>query len=435
MRRLFGRDRGFAFAKYKNLAAYCAIAIELEVEHETGQVRLLRAVAAVDSGEAVNPDGIRNQIEGGIVQSASWSMHESVVFDRTRIISRDWSSYPILRFADLFQSVDVHVIDRPGQPFLGLVLGGAAVCVLVLLFALWFPVERRVSHLQDSVRTKQADLAWLQSVAPQLSALQSAASSSGGQSLVVIVDGVAHQTGIARSVSGSQPGDDGTLSVRLEQVPFDSLVNWAGELVQHHGVRVVSASIDGSAKGTPSWIPVQEATVYFDHPVHAQHDHTLNIDFRAPDRGPSARVAVELSAQSARELVARFNLEPFLNQMIESLSHGTRQRVAIVSALLHAPEVFVLDEPMVGLDPHHARVLKDVLKENSRAGMTIFISTHQLSLAEEMADRIGIIHQGRLIAAGSREELRRQSGTEGPLEQTFLELTEPVGGGHAADPR
>src|SRR5881296_586757 len=126
---------------------------------------------------------------------------------------------------------------------------------------------------------------------------------------------------------------------------------------------------------------------------------------------------------AADELVARFNLEPYLGKQIEGLSHGTRQRVAIASALLHAPEVFVLDEPMVGLDPHHARILKDVLKERSRRGMTIFISTHQLSVAEEMADRIGIIHQGRLIAVGTREELRRKSGQNGALEQTFLALT------------
>jgi len=85
--------------------------------------------------------------------------------------------------------------------------------------------------------------------------------------------------------------------------------------------------------------------------------------------------------------------------------------------------VFVLDEPMVGLDPHHSRVLKDVLKEQSRQGVTIFISTHQLSVAEEMADRIGIIHQGRLVAVGTREDLRRQSGQSGALEQTFLSLT------------
>src|ERR1700742_4964312 len=111
-------------------------------------------------------------------------------------------------------------------------------------------------------------------------------------------------------------------------------------------------------------------------------------------------------------LVERFNLEAFAGKMIEGLSHGTKQRVAIVSALLHEPEIFVIDEPMVGLDPHHARVVKDILKERSRAGVTVLLSTHQLSVAEEMADRIGIIHGGRLIAVGTRDELRRQSGTE-----------------------
>jgi ABC-2 type transport system ATP-binding protein len=126
---------------------------------------------------------------------------------------------------------------------------------------------------------------------------------------------------------------------------------------------------------------------------------------------------------SGRELVDRFGLGDFANKTIEGLSHGTRQRVAIVSALLHDPEVFVIDEPMVGLDPHHARVVKDVLKERSLRGMTVFLSTHQLSVAEEMADRIGIIHQGKLIAVGTGEELRKQSGAVGPLEAAFLALT------------
>jgi len=125
----------------------------------------------------------------------------------------------------------------------------------------------------------------------------------------------------------------------------------------------------------------------------------------------------------ATELVNRFNLESYLRKPIEGLSHGTRQRVAIASALLHDPEVFVIDEPMVGLDPHHARVVKDTLKERSLAGMTVFLSTHQLSVAEEMADRIGIIHQGKLVAVGTRDELRQQSGSTGALEQTFLALT------------
>jgi ABC-2 type transport system ATP-binding protein len=139
--------------------------------------------------------------------------------------------------------------------------------------------------------------------------------------------------------------------------------------------------------------------------------------------GQLFRMTEEEIQRQAKELVPRFNLEEYLAKPIEGLSHGTRQRVAIVSALLHNPEVFILDEPMVGLDPHHARVLKDILKERSLAGMTIFVSTHQLSVAEEMADRIGIIHNGKLIAVGTRDELRRQSGIDGALEQTFLALT------------
>lgn len=123
------------------------------------------------------------------------------------------------------------------------------------------------------------------------------------------------------------------------------------------------------------------------------------------------------------ELTARFNLEQYVNKPVEGLSHGTRQRVAIVSALLHDPQVFVIDEPMVGLDPQHARIVKDVLKERSRNGMTVFLSTHQLSVAEELADRIGIIHKGRLIAMGTPDDLRKQSGEAGALEQVFLSLT------------
>ena len=127
--------------------------------------------------------------------------------------------------------------------------------------------------------------------------------------------------------------------------------------------------------------------------------------------------------KNARELVERFHLEEFADRTLEGLSHGTRQRIAIVSALLHDPEVFVIDEPMVGLDPQHARVVKDVLKERSLAGTTVLVSTHQLSIAEEMADRIGIILEGKLIAVGTREELRKQSGASGALEEIFLSLT------------
>jgi len=114
-----GHGRGFAFARYKNLAAYCALALELEVEHETGAVKLGRIVVAVDSGQAVNHDGIRNQIEGAIVQSASWTLYEEVTFGRDGITSRDWSSFPMMRFPAAPESIEVHVIDRPGEKFLG----------------------------------------------------------------------------------------------------------------------------------------------------------------------------------------------------------------------------------------------------------------------------------------------------------------------------
>ncbi len=127
--------------------------------------------------------------------------------------------------------------------------------------------------------------------------------------------------------------------------------------------------------------------------------------------------------KNARELVERFHLQEFADRTLEGLSHGTRQRIAIVSALLHDPEVFVIDEPMVGLDPQHARVVKDVLKERSLAGTTVLVSTHQLAIAEEMADRIGIINGGNLIAVGNRDELRKQSGNSGQLEEIFLSLT------------
>ena len=114
-----GRGCGFAFARYKNQAGYLALACEVEVRRDTGEVKLVRVVAAADSGEVVNPDGIRNQIEGGILQSSSWTLSEEVTFDQTRITSRDWGGYPILRFPQVPERIEVHIVPRPGQPFLG----------------------------------------------------------------------------------------------------------------------------------------------------------------------------------------------------------------------------------------------------------------------------------------------------------------------------
>ncbi|MGE7413618.1 molybdopterin cofactor-binding domain-containing protein [Methylobacterium tarhaniae] len=114
-----GRGAGFAFARYKNLAAYCALAVEVEVDRESGRVRMVRAQAAVDAGQVVNPHGIRDQIEGGIIQAMSWSLFEAVAHDAEGPTSRDWSTYPIARFPDIPERLDVHLIDRPGSPFLG----------------------------------------------------------------------------------------------------------------------------------------------------------------------------------------------------------------------------------------------------------------------------------------------------------------------------
>jgi CO/xanthine dehydrogenase Mo-binding subunit len=109
---------GFAFSKYKNLACYCAVAAQVAVNRETGNIRVLRAVAAVDVGQVVNPDGVTNQIEGGILQSASWTLKEAVSFDRTRVKTRSWADYPILRFEEVPQ-VDVVILDQPNERFLG----------------------------------------------------------------------------------------------------------------------------------------------------------------------------------------------------------------------------------------------------------------------------------------------------------------------------
>jgi CO/xanthine dehydrogenase Mo-binding subunit len=110
---------GFAFAQYKNLMAYFATAMEVSVERETGHVQIERVVAVVDCGQIVNPDGVRNQIEGGIVQSSSWTLFEQTTFDTQRITSYDWGTYPIMRFTSMPRSIEVHLIDRPGKPFLG----------------------------------------------------------------------------------------------------------------------------------------------------------------------------------------------------------------------------------------------------------------------------------------------------------------------------
>jgi CO/xanthine dehydrogenase Mo-binding subunit len=110
--------RGIAFAKYKNHAAYVAVVADIEVDPETGIVRVAHLFAAADAGLIINPDGFRNQIEGGLIQSASWTLRESVAFDKTRMLTRSWADYPILRFPDI-PKVDVTLINRPEAPSVG----------------------------------------------------------------------------------------------------------------------------------------------------------------------------------------------------------------------------------------------------------------------------------------------------------------------------
>jgi ABC-2 type transport system ATP-binding protein len=126
----------------------------------------------------------------------------------------------------------------------------------------------------------------------------------------------------------------------------------------------------------------------------------------------------------ARELLALFDLEERADDLVESYSHGMRQKLIISSAFVHRPEVIVVDEPMVGLDPKAARILKDLFREYTRRGHTIMMSTHTLEVAETMCDRIGIIQGGVIRACGTMTELRAsaETGTTG-LEDIFLRLT------------
>jgi ABC-2 type transport system ATP-binding protein len=127
-------------------------------------------------------------------------------------------------------------------------------------------------------------------------------------------------------------------------------------------------------------------------------------------------------------LIRRLDIGPFFDELTETYSHGMKQKIVLAAAFLHDPAVLVVDEPMVGLDPRTIRAVKDLFVEHARGGGTVFMSTHTLDIAEAVADRIGIIHHGVLIAEGTLAELRAQARRERSLEEIFLELTEPVDG-------
>ncbi len=136
----------------------------------------------------------------------------------------------------------------------------------------------------------------------------------------------------------------------------------------------------------------------------------------------------DLDRQRARQrvddLLRMFDLTAAADDTIDSYSHGMQQNTALAAALMHDPKVLVLDEPTVGLDPKSARLIKDILRQMAERGTAVFLSTHILEIAERMCDRIGIINQGELIAAGTMDELRAMGKSgETSLEDIFLSLT------------
>ncbi|MDP8254321.1 MAG: ABC transporter ATP-binding protein [Candidatus Alcyoniella australis] len=125
----------------------------------------------------------------------------------------------------------------------------------------------------------------------------------------------------------------------------------------------------------------------------------------------------------AVELLKLFELRDWAGELVESYSHGMKQRLVMSVALLHRPKVLIVDEPMVGLDPKGARLVKRIFRRLADDGLAVFMSTHTLEVAEEVCDRVGIIHKGELIESGTLEQLRQRAGGPERLEAIFLDLT------------
>ncbi len=134
---------------------------------------------------------------------------------------------------------------------------------------------------------------------------------------------------------------------------------------------------------------------------------------------------VEQARQRGEEMLRRFALWEWREELIESFSHGMKQKVAMSASLLHDPDILVVDEPTVGLDPRSVKVVRDFFKDLVHRGKTIFLTTHTLSVAEDLCDRIGIIHHGTMVALGTMATLQQQARSPGSdLESIFLKITE-----------
>ena len=141
--------------------------------------------------------------------------------------------------------------------------------------------------------------------------------------------------------------------------------------------------------------------------------------------------------QRIAALLTSYRLSEWQDQLIESYSHGMKQRLATCAGLVHRPQILIVDEPMVGLDPHGARMLKQALRQYAAEGMTVILSTHSLNVAEEISDRMTIIHRGNLLCVGTLDEIRTFAGSKSAaLEELFIQLTSATDEAYgSADPR
>jgi len=128
-------------------------------------------------------------------------------------------------------------------------------------------------------------------------------------------------------------------------------------------------------------------------------------------------------AGKAEEMLEIFGMSERAHMLCRDLSHGMRQRIIYAATLMHEPKVMLVDEPFIGLDPHSIRLIKDLLREHTRRGMTVLMTTHILAIAEEIGDRIGIIDRGKLVACGTLDELKESAPESSRLEDLFLSLT------------
>ena len=136
------------------------------------------------------------------------------------------------------------------------------------------------------------------------------------------------------------------------------------------------------------------------------------------------QVSSEIRVERIQKLLERFEMSTAAADLIQSYSHGMKQKIVVIGALLHNPPVWILDEPMTGLDPRSSYDLKEMMREHADAGKTVFFSTHVLEVAEKVCDRLAIINKGRVIFCGSLEEIRTHARENRSLENLFLELTE-----------